>query len=153
MGSFWAWIAKWWEGSDTAPVDEAKQQRLSKSNKLQTAYEATMTQHMNKIANDEIAAVRQYKDQTVFGGKVKQPNWGKTDDEMIIADDIRITNVRPSVLPALMGAVAGAGLLWLAIPHLLPDEEPDVPEPSSPVVERMKDVFDYEVDTWVTPPP
>lgn len=146
---------------DTEPTQEAKQQRLNKSAKIQTGLEAVVVNQMQNIAKDEIAESRQLKDQTVFGGEKKLPQRGETDD-MLIADDIRVTNVKSGgAMPALVGVAAGAAAIYFGMPFLAGPakatvekvvEERIIEKPVERVIEKPGQDFDYEVESRVIPP-
>lgn len=148
-------VSRWINQPDTEPTQEAKQQRLNKSAKVQTALEGLYVEQMGQIAKDEVAEVRQYKDQTVFGGKKKAPQ--RTDDEMLIADDIRITNVKSGsgILPTIAGLALGAAAVYFGMSHFAPSEPEPKPAETVTIETPGKTVtneYDYSVDSRVIPP-
>lgn len=165
-------VARWLaEAHRTDPTQEAKQQRQNKSAKIQTAVEETFANQLDRIAADEMADLRAYKRHKMFGGEIKPPEYGASDDEMrVIADDIRVTNIKPGsgVLPTLAGVAAGAAALYFGLPYIQPakPEPPPVtqappvelgkpiqpPAPEPPVVIEHTTEFDYRVDSKVIPP-
>ena len=141
-------LLNWWNGIPTEPVAEARQQRVGKSAKLQTALEGTLANSIFRLDKDERDAVNAYRNgvfqQTgkpiphktktgqskpkgllgMFGSAgdgSKAGVAGEGGEEMIISDDIRITNLNRrglGFLPALLlggSAVAGAYMLTKAI--------------------------------------
>lgn len=142
-----------WLDKDTEPIQEARQQRLNKSAKIQTALEGAFVSQMNTIAKDEIAEVRQYKDQTVFGGSTQLPKRDEIDD-MLIADDIKITNVKTGsgIVPTLLGLAAGAAAVYFGMPYLADPAKDAVETRVETVIEKEREVRDYEVESRVLPP-
>lgn len=141
----WEWLYKLWTGVPTEPVQEARQQRLNKTNKIQTGLEAVLLNSISDIDRQDREAARIYRNKTLFGGG-NETIPSTEDDGLIIADDIRITNVKPSpLLPLLLTAgLAGAGV-WLASEYLSK-------ESSEKSVETRTEQYDYRVQTRVILP-
>jgi len=142
------------EDSET-PVQEAKKQRIDKSNKIQTAYEASFVDDMNKMLRRDRARTQRYEDQKLFGHKIEGATSNSAEEDgMIIADDMRSTHTtinRGGGLIQTLGAMAvGAGTLWAAGQYLdkeQPSKEPPVQD--EPVINKD---LDYKVDSRVIRP-
>jgi len=133
------------------PVGEAAKQRLDKSSKLHTGYEAAFTDDMYKLLDHERKTNQRYQDEKVFGVKKEGPTSDIEDsDGMIIADDITRTEIKNGGgLLQTVGAMAvGGGILWGVLQAMQP--APAAPEPAAPQIELRE--FDYKVETKVIPP-
>jgi len=156
----------------TEPVQEARQQRLSKSAKVQTGLEAALTNSIYQLDRRERAVANQYMDQKVFGAPVQAPD-SSGEEPMIIADDIKIIrNQSGSILGPLVGLLLGGGTLfgaYLLLSNILPkvtdkllgDDEPPppavvqpdtkIPDSSDPT--HTHERYNYKLRSRVIPPP
>lgn len=148
-------MVRWYRGTDTEPIEEAKQQRLGKSAKIQTAYEAVMVNDLKNIAKRDREVVAQYQNQKLFGGKKSPPNTQKGlagNDDMIIADDIRITTIKPSGLASeILKAAVLAALAYYGLGPILFPKTPEKKEPEQKVkTEHIES--DYTIRSKLIPP-
>ena len=140
------------EDSET-PVQEATKQRLGKTNKIQTMYEAGFVKDMHSMLKHDRARVRRYEDEKVFGQKRNGPTTPleSEDEGMIIADDMRhtTTNInRSGGLLQTLGAMGiGAGILYGVNAYMNKDKEPEPP----PATEDAKE-YEVSVESRVIPP-
>jgi len=123
-------LSDWWRGLPADdPTLEAKSQRLNKSAKIQTGLEAVLMDSISELARQDHEQVRIHRNRAVFGDQRQEtiPKRG-TDgsDEMIIADDIKVNNIKPSnTLPAmLIGAAICAAGWWLSKDDAQPNPQP-----------------------------
>jgi hypothetical protein len=126
---------------------EAAEQTLGKQAKVQTALEANFAKHFQTIARDEEAAVRQYRNQTVFGAAKQPPQGARGDSDLVLCDDMNINVQAPSsglgnIGTALGAAALGAAGMWYA--GSKPTAPVATPTPQAPAV------VDTDTNTQVT---
>lgn len=126
-----------WMSPTRKGIQEAADQRLGKSNKLQTFHELTMERDFQELAEEDRESVRQFRDQ-----KMGITGSGKSagDRDSWVCDDMTINAAR-SNLPELMFIAALLALgYWLfgreqspspstehtTVPVVVPDTEYDV---------------------------
>ena len=124
---------------------EAAEQSLAKQAKIRTALDANFSKHFQNIARDEEAAVRQYRDQTVFGAAKQTPQGARGDSDLVLCDDMNINVQAPSgglggIGTALGAAALGAAGMWYA----------GQPKPAAPVAPAAPAVVDTDTNTNVT---
>ena len=134
-------VRDWWEGVPTEPIDEARQQRLSKSAKLQTAIEGVFVNDFNQLAQAEREAVNQYRnnlfanDSDTFGkSNSREPHGQGADSEMVICDDVRRTHITrngPGTLQNLLTAGAVGAAAWFGADWFRAKEANETPQPGA----------------------
>lgn len=131
-------LARWRNGAmaekngHTPPAEEAAQQRINKSAKVQTALEAMLVDDLRRIGATERDAVNRYRESKLFGGGNGQaPPAG--DSDLIVCDNMRIEAPKSNnglLTGVLLGTVLAAGGA-LGLSHL--NQTPAVQPPTQPV--------------------
>lgn len=138
---FGGWVSRMYHGiPDEEPVDNAADSHINKMSKLDVAMDAVLTQDFANMAQNQHEQVRAYANEVAGkrAGGVKPHGDNSTagDDGMLIADNIRVTNISRKGL-GLVGAIASAGAigaaLWLGQQWLASrDPSPETPANDAP---------------------
>ena len=134
----------------------AEDSLLNKSSKLQTANEAVFTEDLAEIARLERERVAAYANETARkreGGIEPHTNGQSTSssgsaldgiagDKMMIADDVRVTNITRNGISAATALMSGGliGLaIWAGTTFLTGDEEkPEEKPPAAPASGQLQ---------------
>lgn len=133
LALLWSSFVSWYHGYPKDPIDQAAKQRYDKSNKLQTAYEAVIVNSLEKLDKRERDVVEQYQNKVLFNSSdspsatQKGSGKGKDEGEMLIADDIRINNIKHGGMAPVLVAAAMGALAW----HFISGQSPENKDPVS----------------------
>ncbi len=125
--SVWSSLGAWLSGG---PVQEAADQRLNKTSKVQTGMEAVFLQDLQHLAFEDRDTVRRYRDKTLFG-ETSSNGGGPRNNDLIVADDVEFHVTRGAGATTLLAAALISVAILLAASQLIP-RHPENAGPAPP---------------------